>query len=54
MYSCAFWSVGLQTYNLKSPNLSLDEVYVQHVMKVILFLMNLQLQMREKKRRMVT
>jgi hypothetical protein len=26
MYSSAFCSVGLQAYNLKSPNLSLDEV----------------------------
>jgi hypothetical protein len=28
MYSSAFCSVGLQVYNLKSPNLSLDEVYM--------------------------
>jgi hypothetical protein len=27
VYSSAFCSVGLQAYNLKSPNLSLDEVY---------------------------
>jgi hypothetical protein len=27
-YSSAFCSVGLQAYNLKSPNLSLDEVYL--------------------------
>jgi hypothetical protein len=27
MYSSAFCNVGLQVYNLKSPNLSLDEVY---------------------------
>jgi hypothetical protein len=27
MYSSALCSVGLQAYNLKSPNLSLDEVY---------------------------
>jgi hypothetical protein len=27
MYSSAFYSAGLQVYNLKSPNLSLDEVY---------------------------
>jgi hypothetical protein len=27
MYSSAFCSVGLKAYNLKSPNLSLDEVY---------------------------
>jgi hypothetical protein len=29
MYSSAFCSVGLQAYNLKTPNLSLDEVYNQ-------------------------
>jgi hypothetical protein len=28
MYSSAFCNVGLQVYNLKSPNLSLDEVYL--------------------------
>jgi hypothetical protein len=27
MYSSEFCSVGLQVYNLKSPNLLLDEVY---------------------------
>jgi hypothetical protein len=27
MYSSAFCSVGLQAYNLKSSNLSLDEVF---------------------------
>jgi hypothetical protein len=27
MYPSAFYSVGLILYNLKSPNLSLDEVY---------------------------
>jgi hypothetical protein len=28
MYSSGFCSVGLQLYNLKSPNLSLDGVYI--------------------------
>jgi hypothetical protein len=26
MYSSAFYGAGLQVYNLKAPNLSLDEV----------------------------
>jgi hypothetical protein len=28
MYSSAFCSVGLQAYNLKFPNLLLDEIYL--------------------------
>jgi hypothetical protein len=30
MYSSAFCSVGLRAYNLKSPNLSMDEVYKKY------------------------
>jgi hypothetical protein len=36
MYSSAFCSVGLQAYNLKSPNISLDKVYEVYKDKVII------------------
>jgi hypothetical protein len=36
MYSSEFCSVGLQVYNLKSPNLLLDEVYHNILFSVLI------------------
>jgi hypothetical protein len=42
MYSSAFCSVGLQAYNLKSPNLSLDEVYQDFRLVTLIEISNCQ------------